>query len=114
MFPIFLIFCYPLSFVRHGLYGCDKVFTMLLTCFRGFETCLSNYFFIFCGYILSDFLNQYNKVTNVTKLQNFTQYSWMFEGKLMLTFKLSKNTQMLWEEHYNRITRLCSPKTYVK
>jgi hypothetical protein len=95
MFSILLIFCYPLSFVKHGLYGFDKVFTMLLPCFRGFETCLSNCFFIFWGYVLNDFLNQYNIVANVTKLQNFTQYSWMFEGKLMLTLKLSNNTQTL-------------------
>jgi hypothetical protein len=34
-----LIFCYLLSFMRHGLYGFDKEFTMLLPCFRGFKTC---------------------------------------------------------------------------
>jgi hypothetical protein len=35
-----LIFCYPLSFVGHGLYGFDKKFTMLLPCFTGYEPCL--------------------------------------------------------------------------
>ncbi len=33
-----LIFYYSSSFVKHGLYGFDKVFTML-PCFRGFKTC---------------------------------------------------------------------------
>jgi hypothetical protein len=75
---------------------------------------LINYFFIFQGYVLNDFSNQYNRIANVTKLQNFTQSSWMFEGELMLILKLSKNTQVLWEEHYNRITRFHSPKTYMK
>jgi hypothetical protein len=74
---------------------------------------IKNFFSIFWGYVLNDFSNQYNIVVNVNKLQNFTQYSWMFEGKLMLTFKLSNNTQTLWEEHCNRITRLRSPKTYM-
>jgi hypothetical protein len=41
------IFVYMLSFVRHGLYCFDKVFTMLLPCFRDFETCLINFYFIF-------------------------------------------------------------------
>ncbi len=43
--------------------------------------------FIFRGYFLDDFLNQYNKVVDVTELQYFTQCSWMFEGNLKLTFK---------------------------
>jgi len=42
-------------------------------------------FFIFRGYFLDDFLNQYNKVIDVTELQYFTQCSWMFEGNLKLT-----------------------------
>jgi hypothetical protein len=87
---------------------------MLLPCFKGFETCLFNYFFIFQGYVLNDFLNQYNIIANVTKLQYFTQCSWMFKGNLKLIFKFSKNTQGLWEEHYNRTTRLHSPKIYLK
>jgi hypothetical protein len=50
-----IIFCS--SFMRHGLYGFDKRFTMLLPCFRGFETCLLLLFFIFQRYVLHDFLN---------------------------------------------------------
>jgi hypothetical protein len=47
------------------------------------------FFFIFQGYVLNDFLNQFNIVIDVTKLQYFTQCS------LKLTLKLSKNTQGL-------------------
>jgi hypothetical protein len=43
--------------------------------------------FTFQGYVSDDFLNKYNKVVDVTKLQ----YP-MFEGNLKLTLKLSKNT----------------------
>ncbi len=108
-----LMFCNLSSFVRHGLQCFNKVFTML-SCFRGFETCLFNYVFIFQGYVLNDFSNQFNRVANVTKLQYFTQSSWMLEGNLKLAFKLSKNTRGLWEEHYNRIINFCSAKTYLK
>jgi hypothetical protein len=86
--------------VKQGLKCLNKVFTMLLPCFRGFETCLFNYFFIFQGYVLDDFLNQYNKVVDVI----VPMLHPMFEGNLKLTFKLFRNTQVLWEEHYNRIT----------
>ncbi len=64
-----LIFCYPSNFVRHGLYGFDKKLTMLLPCFKGFETYLLKKKIIFQGHVLNDFLNQYNKVADVTKLQ---------------------------------------------
>jgi hypothetical protein len=70
-------------------------------------------FFIFQGYVLNDFSNQYNIVANVTKLHNFTQCFWMFEGELMLTLKLFVNTQVLWKEHYNRITRFSPSTTYM-
>jgi hypothetical protein len=39
-----LIFCYPSSFMKHDLYCFDKNFTMLLPCFRGFETRLLIFF----------------------------------------------------------------------
>ncbi len=42
-----IMFCNLSSFVRHGLLCFDKVFTMLLPCFKGFKTCLFNFFFIF-------------------------------------------------------------------
>jgi len=72
------------------------------------------FFFIFQGYVLDNFLNQYNKVVDVTKLQYFTQCSWMFEGNLKLMPNLSWNTQLPWVEHYNRITRCRSTKTCLK
>jgi hypothetical protein len=53
------------------------------------------FFFIFQGYVLNDFLDQFNIVIDVTKLQYFTQCFWMFKGNLKLTLKLSKNTQGL-------------------
>jgi hypothetical protein len=40
--------------------------------------------------------------------------SWMVEGKLMLSLKLSNNTQVLGEVHCNGITMLHSPKTNMK
>jgi hypothetical protein len=53
--------------MKHGLHGFDKKITML-PCFKGFETCLLIYIFIFQGHGLDDFLNQYNRVADVTKL----------------------------------------------
>ncbi len=44
--------------VKHDLQCFNKFFTMLLPCFKGFKTCLFNYFFIFQGYVLNDFSNQ--------------------------------------------------------
>jgi hypothetical protein len=43
-----IILCYSSSFVRHGLYGFDKVFTML-PCFETFKTC---FFFLNIIFIL--------------------------------------------------------------
>ncbi len=82
----------------------------MLACFRGFKACLF-YFVIFHGHVVDYFSNQYNKVIYITKLQYITLCSWMVKGKLMLSFKLSKNTQTLGDEHYNRIIMFRSLKT---
>ncbi len=79
-----LIFCYLSSFMRHDSYGFDRKFTMLLPCFRSFETCLLERKFIFQGHVLDDFSNQCNKVVDVTKLQNVTQCFWMFKSRLFV------------------------------
>jgi hypothetical protein len=59
---------------------------------------------------LHDFSNQYNKIINVTIEPSAILHP-MFQGNLKLTFKLSRNTQVLCEEHYNRIIKLRSTKT---
>jgi hypothetical protein len=64
--------------------------------FQMFQNIFIDFFFIFQGHVLDDFSNN-TKVADVTKLQNITRCSWMFEGKLMLTLKLSRNTQALGE-----------------
>jgi len=64
--------------------------------------------------MLDYYSNQYNKIADVTKLQYITLCSWMVEGKLMLSLTLSRNTQVLGEEHCNKITMIRSQKTYLK
>ncbi len=44
-----LIFGYMLSFMSHCLCCFDKVFTMLLPCFKGFKTCLIKFLFHIIG-----------------------------------------------------------------
>jgi len=43
--------------------------------FQDFWNVFIQFFFIFQGYVLDDFSNQYDKVVDVTKLQYFTQCS---------------------------------------
>ncbi len=100
--------------MKHGLYGFDKKIYHVVTMFQKFRNMFIIKKIMFQGHVPENFLNQYNIVVDVTKLQNVTQCSWMFEGTLMLTLKLFKNTQPLGEEHYNRIIRFCTPKTYLK
>jgi hypothetical protein len=39
----------------------DMFLIKFLPCFRGFKMCLFNFFFIFQGYVLHDFLNQHSR-----------------------------------------------------
>jgi hypothetical protein len=83
-----------------------------LPCFRGFETCLLKKNSYSKG--MFHMIFRINIITVVTKLKYFTQCSWMFKGNLKLTFKLSRNTQLPWEEHHNGITKCRSTKMCLK